>query len=86
METTVSTKYQIVIPKAARKKLGLKPGQRLHIQSVTDKQITFGVSLTAQEFLDKYAGTLKGTKWQKDGIDATQWLHEYRNKDIVTAK
>jgi len=32
METvTVSTKYQVVIPKRVREKMGIKPGQRVQI-------------------------------------------------------
>lgn len=29
MQTLVSTKYQVVIPRKIRKKIGVKPGQRL---------------------------------------------------------
>ena len=85
MKSTISTKYQIVIPKAARKRFVVKPGQELQIQSVSDKQITFGIKLTAKEFLDEYSGNLKGAAWQKDTIDATEWLREYRNKDSASA-
>ena len=28
---TVSSKYQVVIPKAVRKSLGIKPGQRMQV-------------------------------------------------------
>lgn len=28
---TVSTKYQVVIPKKVRDKLGIKPGQKVHV-------------------------------------------------------
>jgi len=28
---TVSTKYQVVIPKKVREKLGIKPGQKVHV-------------------------------------------------------
>ena len=28
---TVSPKYQVVIPKAIRERIGLKPGQKLHV-------------------------------------------------------
>jgi AbrB family looped-hinge helix DNA binding protein len=30
-ETTVSSKYQVVIPKAVRERVGLTPGQRLTV-------------------------------------------------------
>ena len=37
MNTTVSTKYQIVIPKRIRQKLEIAPGMKLHIE-VIDKE------------------------------------------------
>lgn len=40
MQTLVSTKYQVVIPKEARKKINLKPGQRMNV-NVVGKQIVF---------------------------------------------
>lgn len=30
-QVTVSTKYQVVIPKKVREKLGIKPGQKVHV-------------------------------------------------------
>jgi AbrB family looped-hinge helix DNA binding protein len=30
-EATVSTKYQVVIPKKVREKLGIKPGQKVQV-------------------------------------------------------
>lgn len=30
---TVSTKYQVVIPKAVREELGIQPGQKVHVIS-----------------------------------------------------
>lgn len=39
MQTLVSTKYQVVIPKEARKKLNLKPGQRMDVDVAGEKVI-----------------------------------------------
>jgi AbrB family looped-hinge helix DNA binding protein len=33
MTTTVSPKYQIVIPKAVRKQLKIKPGQKMQVEA-----------------------------------------------------
>ncbi len=31
VRATVSTKYQVVIPKKVREELGIKPGQKVHV-------------------------------------------------------
>ncbi len=53
---TLSSKYQVVIPKAARKKLGLnKPmGQRFKVESVTENEIVFRKDKTLDDFLGAY--------------------------------
>ncbi|MGH7195215.1 MAG: AbrB/MazE/SpoVT family DNA-binding domain-containing protein [Candidatus Saccharimonadales bacterium] len=53
---TLSAKYQVVIPKAARKKLGLtKPaGQRFTIKQVTDREIVFRKDQELDDFLGAY--------------------------------
>lgn len=81
MEVTVSDKYQVVIPKEARKKLGIKPGQKIRIKSVGTNTITFERPLTADQYVQKYAGSLKNTAWQKEGIDPAVWLRRERDKE-----
>ncbi len=81
MEVTVSTKYQIVIPKEVRKRLGLKPGQKVRISNVDDTQLTITKPLTTQEFLDKYAGIMRDTPWQKAGVDAADWIRKERDEE-----
>lgn len=39
MQTQVSTKYQVVIPKEVRKKIDIKPGQKLNIYTAGDQII-----------------------------------------------
>lgn len=36
MRTTVSKKHQIVIPKAIRRKLGILPGEKMHVSAAKD--------------------------------------------------
>jgi len=52
---TVSSKYQIVIPKEVRKKLGIKPGTRLCVE-----ESAHGFQLAKEPTLDEIRGLLKG--------------------------
>lgn len=80
-EMTISDKYQVVIPKEARKKLGLKPGQKITVKKVGSRSITFERAPTMQELLERGRGTMKNTPWQKAGIDAAVWLRRERDKE-----
>jgi AbrB family looped-hinge helix DNA binding protein len=53
---TLSSKYQVVIPKAARKKLGLNnhEGQRFKVQRVSDTEIVFSKVKSLEDYLGKY--------------------------------
>lgn len=81
MDVTLSTKYQVVIPKDVRRQLGLKSGQKMHISEVTSTGLTLSKPLTAKEYVERYAGTLTGSPWQKAGVDAAVWLRNERDKD-----
>lgn len=81
MEVKISTKYQVVIPKEVRRKLKLKPGQKVTIQSVDDTSMTITKPLSAEELINKYAGTLHDTEWQKAGLDAADWIRKERDKE-----
>jgi len=52
---TVSSKYQIVIPQEARKKLGIKPGMRL--QAISEDSV---LRLVKEPEIDEIAGLLQG--------------------------
>ncbi len=81
MEVTVSDKYQVVIPKAARTKLGIKPGQKVTVHRVSHDSITFQRQPTMEELLNKSVGTLKNTPWRKEGLDPAVWLRRQRDAD-----
>ena len=53
MEVTVSSKYQVVIPKAVRKQLQIKPGQKVRVERKA-KTIVIDTS----SVVEKYAGSL----------------------------
>lgn len=81
MDVTISNKYQVVIPKAARKKLGIKPGQKITVKKVSGLAITFERQPTMRELLDRGRGTMKNTPWQKEGIDAAVWIRRERDAE-----
>ena len=53
--TTVSPKYQVVIPKAVRERLGVKPGQKLEVFAYDDR-----IELVPVRPMKEYRGFLKG--------------------------
>lgn len=68
MEVKVSSKHQVVIPKAARKKLCLpKSGAYMTVKSVTPTEITFAKVLPVKSDIMQYAGIAKGA-WGKDPV------------------
>lgn len=73
MQTTVSSKYQIVIPKDIRRKLGIKPGQKLLIKRVNKK-----VVIDTGSVVDKYAGSL-AEAW--GGEDPVKVIRQLRDQD-----
>jgi len=62
MQVIVSPKYQIVIPKEIRTKIGLRKGQKMHI-SIKGKSIV----LMPDQPIQAIRGILKGT-----GLDNTR--------------
>ncbi len=60
---TVSSKYQIVIPKDARQKLGIKPGTRLCVEEERG-----GLRLVKEPTLEEIRGLLKGMVWEESDV------------------
>jgi len=70
METvTVSPKYQIVIPKELREKLGLRPGQKLLIY---EQEGT--LRLVSPRPLRELRGLAKGLRWTGEDRDHSERL------------
>lgn len=68
MEVKVSSKHQVVIPKAARKKLKLpKGGGYMVVKNVTANEITFAKVPPDDTGIMKFAGIAKGA-WGKDPV------------------
>ncbi len=65
-EVTVSSKYQVVIPKRVRERIGLKPGQKLMVM------VKHGIiSLVPVLELDELQGFVKGinTEGLREKVD-----------------
>lgn len=70
--TRVSSKGQVVIPKAVRDRLGLREGDELSVEELDDAIVlrvrhraatgAFGPPLTVDELLDKVAGLYQGPR------------------------
>jgi AbrB family looped-hinge helix DNA binding protein len=54
---TLSTKYQLVVPREVRERLGLRPGMKLEVLSKGDV-----VFLVPQRPMRTYRGIAKGTR------------------------
>lgn len=68
---TVSSKYQVVIPKLLRRELGIKPGQKIHILPLKKGSL----EITTNSALDAYVGILKGA-W---GPDSDAYIRNERD-------
>lgn len=69
---TVSAKYQVVIPKELRRKLTIKPGQKVYLENSQKGTITIKTRPQA----DRLYGSMPGA-W---GKDSTQYLRKSREE------
>ena len=76
MQTLVSTKYQVVIPKEVRRKLGIKAGQTMDVE-VTKNRIVLSKAKGKKNWNPEYYYKKLGGLWK--GIDADKYLDEERN-------
>jgi len=72
---TVSSKYQVVIPKIARQKMGLNKtkGQHLRVKSVTQNEIVYRKEPSIEDYLGAFGHVFPA--------NATQALRKMRDKD-----
>lgn len=77
IQTLVNVKYQVVIPKEARKKVKIKPGQRMNVDVVGEKVI-FSPAKSKKEW--SWPGDyIKNLKDPWDGTDREKYLEDERN-------
>lgn len=69
---TLSSKYQVVIPKELRKNLNIKPGQKLRISKTKDDKLV----IDKESVLDGLYGSAKGA-W---GDDVDEYIRKSRDE------
>lgn len=75
IQTSVNVKYQVVIPKEARRKINLKPGQKMDVEIVGEKVILSKAQTKKQlKWPEDYYKELRGL-W-KDTEDIDKYLEE----------
>lgn len=76
-QTTVSTKFQIVIPREIRKKIKIQPGQKMDVDMVGDKiMVSHSHPKAEWKWPEDYIKNLKGL-WKPEEIDT--YLEKERN-------
>lgn len=77
LQALVSTKYQIVIPKAVRKKTQVKPGQKLSVYTVADRIVLAPIGTPKLIWPRDHIEILSGM-W-KDEEEIKTYLKKERN-------
>ena len=73
-QVTVSSNYQVVIPKKIRRELGIRVGQKISVKQ-RDKKVVFDV----ESVIDKYANSIEPSCWEEDpAIAIRKWRDEDR--------
>jgi len=79
VELTVSNKYQVVIPKNARRQLGIMPGQKLVFAGINkDGSFSFAKRPSAADIVQKYRGSMAGA-WGDD--DPAKVIRQMRDSE-----
>lgn len=86
MKVTVSSKYQVVIPKNVRKEAGIYPGQKIDVKTDTKGNVVLKKDTgtdAIDQLLEKYAGILADarTEWKKQGLDPAIWVRKMRDEE-----
>lgn len=65
METTATTKGQVVIPSSVRRKLGIKAGTRIHVE-LDEQNGQIILKPITREYIERMAGKFRGLPLVKD--------------------
>lgn len=72
---TVGSRYQIVIPKEIRKKVQVRPGDKVEVSAQDES--TVKIKAEPKSWVERTRGIAKEA-WK--GIDTTKYLEELRNE------
>ncbi len=81
MQSTISDKWQVVIPKSIRREMDIQPGQMVTVKRVNATTVTFERQPTMKELIEKSSGIMKTAPWQLEGTDPAVWLRKERDKE-----
>lgn len=65
METTATTKGQVVIPSSVRRKLGIKSGTRIQVE-LDEENAQIILKPITREYIERMAGKFRGLPLVKD--------------------
>ncbi len=65
METTATTKGQVVIPSSVRRKLGIKAGTRINVE-LDEENAQIILKPITREYIERMAGKFRGLPLVKD--------------------
>ncbi|HEY1835977.1 MAG TPA: AbrB/MazE/SpoVT family DNA-binding domain-containing protein [Candidatus Saccharimonadales bacterium] len=71
--STVSSKYQIVIPKELRKKFQIKPGQKIRLEQNKKGELVINTKSPIDEYYGMFAGS---NIWGKDPVKTIRKMRD----------
>ena len=75
MESILSSKYQVVIPKDIRRKFNMKPGQKIVITEV-DGTIQLAKSTASRKGWREHIGSLPANAWGNDPVKTIRRIRD----------
>ena len=75
--TTLSTKYQMVVPKQVREMIAFKPGQTLYVRYLSETDFVVSTKSPVDEMYETFGGS---KIW---GEDPMEYLRELRQDRVL---
>lgn len=81
MQTTTTTKGQVVIPSSIRRKLGIKTGTRIQVE-LDEKNGRIILKPITREYIESWRGKFKGAGLLEELAAEKQREKERQNRDL----